>query len=59
VEFSEKHQECVIFVVDYDLKKIMLKKIFFTTFTLWLTLFFTDKNARIARKNFFQAKLAH
>jgi hypothetical protein len=65
VEFSEKHQECVIFVVDFkknnvnDFKKIMFKKIFFTTFTLWLTIFFTHKNvARIARKNFFQANFA-
>jgi hypothetical protein len=37
----------------------MLKKIFFTTFTLWLTIFFTCKNSRIARKNFFQANLVH
>ncbi len=37
----------------------MLKKIFFTTFTLWLTIFFTYKNARIARKHFFQANFGN
>jgi hypothetical protein len=51
--FFEKHKKCVIFVVDYDFKKIISKKLFFTTFTFWLTIFFTCKNARIARKNFF------
>ena len=31
-EFFKKHLECVIFDVDYDCKKIILKKIFFYYF---------------------------